>query len=112
MQPDVGAFVALRKRKQGKLPSTLRGNTYLILSDKPFRVLIVCSDINAARHSSITAHTLPMTSLLETAGRKLFAAHIEQYAPADPLYEYYVDKKGRKKRRKVVICKPFRSYFF
>jgi hypothetical protein len=107
MQPDVGAFVALRKRKQENCHQH-----YVVILSYLINHSLLCSDINAARHSSITVHTLPMTSLLETAGRKLFAAHIEQYAPADPLYEYYVDKKGRKKRRKVVICKPFHSYFF
>ena len=39
--------------------------------------------------------------ILQKTGKKLFAAHLEQYAPADPLYEEYVDDKGRKKRRKV-----------
>jgi len=40
------------------------------------------------------------SELLHKAGRKLFASHLEQYAPADPLYEQYTDNKGRKKRRK------------
>ncbi|KAI0090267.1 hypothetical protein BDY19DRAFT_887897 [Irpex rosettiformis] len=33
-------------------------------------------------------------------GRKLFSKHLKQYQPADPLYETYVDKKGRERRRK------------
>lgn len=31
----------------------------------------------------------------------LFAKHLEQYSPADPLYEEYTNAKGKKKRRKV-----------
>ena len=43
--------------------------------------------------------------VLTSAGRKLFAKHIDQYTPVDPLYEYYTDDRGRKKRRKVtIIC--------
>ncbi len=34
-------------------------------------------------------------------GKKLFTKHLSQYQPADPLYETYVDKKGRERRRKV-----------
>ncbi|KAI0784514.1 hypothetical protein C8Q75DRAFT_779193 [Abortiporus biennis] len=41
-----------------------------------------------------------MTTLVQKTGRKLFEKHLEQYAPADPLYETYTDKKGRTKRRK------------
>jgi len=41
-----------------------------------------------------------MTSLVQKAGTKLFEKHIQQYAPADPLYETYTDNKGRTKRRK------------
>ncbi|KAI0264499.1 hypothetical protein BC834DRAFT_883395 [Gloeopeniophorella convolvens] len=41
-----------------------------------------------------------MPDILEKAGRKLFARHLQQYTPADPLYENYVDKRGRTKRRK------------
>ncbi|KAJ7600432.1 hypothetical protein C8J56DRAFT_1156819 [Mycena floridula] len=44
-----------------------------------------------------------MTSLLESAGKKLFEKHLEQYAPADPLYETYTDKRGRQKRRKRLL---------
>ena len=35
------------------------------------------------------------------AGQKLFAKHLNQYAPVDPYYETYTDKKGRQRRRKV-----------
>ncbi|KAF8269562.1 hypothetical protein EI94DRAFT_1778227 [Lactarius quietus] len=41
-----------------------------------------------------------MSSALNKAGMKLFTRHLEQYTPADPLYEEYVDKRGRTKRRK------------
>lgn len=45
-----------------------------------------------------------MTSaLLGKAGKKLFEKHLEQYAPADPKYEFYVDEHGKQKRRKVCI---------
>jgi hypothetical protein len=46
--------------------------------------------------------TPTMTSLVQKAGTKLFEKHIQQYAPVDPLYETYTDKKGRTKRRKVI----------
>ncbi|KAI0051043.1 hypothetical protein FA95DRAFT_1461976, partial [Auriscalpium vulgare] len=41
-----------------------------------------------------------MNSLAEKYGRGLFAKHIAQYQPQDPLYETYVDSKGRSRRRK------------
>ncbi|KAJ7584207.1 hypothetical protein C8J56DRAFT_715121, partial [Mycena floridula] len=44
-----------------------------------------------------------MTSLLTSAGKKLFEKHLEQYAPADPLYETYTDNRGREKRRKRLL---------
>ncbi|KAI0036973.1 hypothetical protein K488DRAFT_75557 [Vararia minispora EC-137] len=39
-------------------------------------------------------------SLLNTAGKKLFSRHMEQYRPTDPLYEEHTDARGRVKRRK------------
>ncbi|KAH9838456.1 uncharacterized protein C8Q71DRAFT_751365 [Rhodofomes roseus] len=33
-------------------------------------------------------------------GRKLFAQHLKDYEPQDPLYETYTDSRGRQKRRK------------
>jgi len=42
-----------------------------------------------------------MSSAINKAGKKLFARHLEQYTPTDPLYEEYVDKRGRTRRRKV-----------
>lgn len=42
-----------------------------------------------------------MSNFMNKAGMKLFAHHLEHYTPADPLYEEYVDKRGRTKRRKV-----------
>ncbi|KAH7921712.1 hypothetical protein BV22DRAFT_1038312 [Leucogyrophana mollusca] len=41
-----------------------------------------------------------MSSYLQKAGTKLFEQHLEQYSPADPLYEYYTDERGRQKRKK------------
>ena len=42
-----------------------------------------------------------MTFILAKAGKKLFERHLEQYAPQDPLYEFYSNEKGKQKRRKV-----------
>lgn len=42
-----------------------------------------------------------MTTLLNKAGKELFAKHLEQYAPQDPLYEFYTNDRGKQKRRKV-----------
>jgi hypothetical protein len=42
-----------------------------------------------------------MDAFLTKAGKRLFEKHIEQYAPPDPLYESYMDEKGREKRRQV-----------
>ena len=42
-----------------------------------------------------------MSNALNKAGLKLFTRYLEHYTPADPLYEEYVDKRGRTKRRKV-----------
>ncbi|KAI0649144.1 hypothetical protein C8Q79DRAFT_949039 [Trametes meyenii] len=41
-----------------------------------------------------------MSNLAIKAGRKLFERNLEQYQPADPMYETYVDKKGRQRRRR------------
>ncbi|KAG6900689.1 hypothetical protein C0993_005000 [Termitomyces sp. T159_Od127] len=41
-----------------------------------------------------------MTSLFAKAVKKVFERHLEQYAPQDPLYEFYTDSKGKQKRRK------------
>ncbi|KAF8177203.1 hypothetical protein BJ912DRAFT_1146625 [Pholiota molesta] len=41
-----------------------------------------------------------MNTVLNKAGKKLFEKNLEQYAPADPLYEYYTDARGKQKRRK------------
>ncbi|KAJ3562068.1 hypothetical protein NP233_g9806 [Leucocoprinus birnbaumii] len=40
-----------------------------------------------------------MNAVIGKAGKKLFAKHMEQYAPADPLYETYMSEKGQEKRR-------------
>lgn len=51
-----------------------------------------------------------MTSaLLGKAGKKLFEKHLEQYAPADPKYEFYVDEHGKQKRRKVCLVDLLQS---
>ncbi|KAH9031080.1 hypothetical protein EDB84DRAFT_1493491 [Lactarius hengduanensis] len=49
-------------------------------------------------HHSIPLYT--MSGAINKAGIKLFARHLEQYTPTDPLYEEYVDKRGRTRRRK------------
>ncbi|ETW82795.1 hypothetical protein HETIRDRAFT_243211, partial [Heterobasidion irregulare TC 32-1] len=41
-----------------------------------------------------------MSTLLNSAGRRLFARHVAQYAPQDPMYEPYTDARGRSKRRR------------
>ena len=41
------------------------------------------------------------TSLAKWAGLKVFEKHLKQYEAADPVYETYVDDRGRQKRRKV-----------
>lgn len=41
------------------------------------------------------------TKLAQKAGLAVFEKHMENYRPADPYYEVYVDKKGREKRRRV-----------
>ncbi|EGO24851.1 hypothetical protein SERLADRAFT_468764 [Serpula lacrymans var. lacrymans S7.9] len=40
------------------------------------------------------------SNYITKAGTKLFQKHLDQYAPADPLYESYTDNRGREKRRK------------
>lgn len=42
-----------------------------------------------------------MTSeMAKKVGLKLFEKHLDQYTPADPLYEEYTNEKGKKKRRR------------
>ncbi|KAJ7135395.1 hypothetical protein C8R43DRAFT_1089458 [Mycena crocata] len=41
-----------------------------------------------------------MSQLLGKAGKALFEKHLEQYAPADPMYEEYTDDRGKKRRRR------------
>ncbi|KAK0204453.1 hypothetical protein DFS33DRAFT_1239226, partial [Desarmillaria ectypa] len=40
------------------------------------------------------------TKLFEKTGKKLFAKHLDQYAPVDPLYEHYTDDRGKQRRKK------------
>ena len=47
-----------------------------------------------------------MSTLLNSAGRRLFARHVAQYAPQDPMYESYTDARGRSKRRRVSLPPP------
>ncbi|KAG6333099.1 hypothetical protein ID866_5990 [Astraeus odoratus] len=44
-----------------------------------------------------------MSSYMQKAGVKLFAKHIDQYRPQDPLYEEYTDERGRLRRRKRAV---------
>ncbi|KAJ3779045.1 hypothetical protein FB446DRAFT_711991 [Lentinula raphanica] len=44
-----------------------------------------------------------MDNLLNTAGKKLFERHLQQYAPADPMYETYTDAKGKQRRRRRAV---------
>jgi len=41
-----------------------------------------------------------MDSLLNSAGKRLFEKHLEQYAPVDPMYEFYTDARGKQQRRR------------
>jgi hypothetical protein len=41
--------------------------------------------------------------IYKKVGRGLFEKHVKNYQPQDPLYEEYVDKKGKTKRRRVRI---------
>ena len=51
------------------------------------------------------------SSFMQKAGIKLFAKHIEQYTPQDPLYEEHTDERGRKKRKKVRLATPVLTLF-
>ena len=42
-----------------------------------------------------------MASIARAATRKVFERNLQNYEPKDPLYETYVDSKGRERRRKV-----------
>ena len=42
-----------------------------------------------------------MDAFATKTGRKIFERHIKQYEPKDPLYEEYVDDRGRQRRRRV-----------
>lgn len=41
-----------------------------------------------------------MSNYMRDVGIKLFRQNLEQYAPQDPLYEYYTDAKGKQRRKK------------
>src|SRR5690242_4516059 len=51
-----------------------------------------------------------MSKLVGKAGKKLFERHLQQYAPEDPVYEYYTDAKGKQKRRKVRFQCPLKQF--
>ena len=53
-----------------------------------------------------------MDNFALSAGRKVFEKHLQQYAPADPLYETYVDSKGRERRRKARLWRTRRIYLY
>ncbi|KAK7042382.1 hypothetical protein R3P38DRAFT_2890180 [Favolaschia claudopus] len=40
------------------------------------------------------------SQLLNKAGKALFEKHLQQYSPADPMYEEVTDARGRKKRKR------------
>ena len=42
-----------------------------------------------------------MSAFIGKTGKKLFAQHLQKYAPEDPLYEFYTNDHGKQKRRKV-----------
>ncbi|KAJ7628525.1 hypothetical protein FB45DRAFT_794367 [Roridomyces roridus] len=39
-------------------------------------------------------------AILDRAGKALFEKHLQQYSPADPMYEEYTDARGKKRRRR------------
>ncbi|KAF8434117.1 hypothetical protein L210DRAFT_3554086 [Boletus edulis BED1] len=41
-----------------------------------------------------------MSSYMQKVGIDLFKQHLDNYAPPDPLYEYYTDAKGKQRRKK------------
>nr|VWO95543.1 Putative type III effector protein [Ganoderma boninense] len=41
-----------------------------------------------------------MEAFAKKAGRNIFARNLQQYEPKDPLYEMYIDDRGRQRRRK------------
>lgn len=48
-----------------------------------------------------------MTSkLAQKAGLKLFEQHVNKYSPEDPVYETYIDKNGKERKRKVCATFP------
>ena len=48
-----------------------------------------------------------MTSkLAQKAGLKLFEQHVNKYSPEDPVYETYIDKNGKERKRKVCVTFP------
>ncbi|KAJ3514656.1 hypothetical protein NLJ89_g2251 [Agrocybe chaxingu] len=62
--------------------------------------LLFCSFISFCHLSTLSLNSpATMSALVGKAGKKLFENHLEQYAPADPLYEYYTEN-GKEKRRK------------
>ncbi|KZV86917.1 hypothetical protein EXIGLDRAFT_724346 [Exidia glandulosa HHB12029] len=48
-----------------------------------------------------------MNTLAQKYGKGVFAKHLENYQPQDPLYETYTDSAGRQKRRKVRRAHPY-----
>lgn len=52
-------------------------------------------------HPTSPLATATMDAFATKAGRSIFARNLKQYEPKDPLYETYVDDRGRQRRRKV-----------
>jgi hypothetical protein len=73
-----------------------------VVNSQSIPTLILCSSRSLSSSDTLEPLSLQtMESFAQKAGLKLFAKHLDQYKPADPLYETYTDKKGRTKRRKV-----------
>ena len=45
-------------------------------------------------------------------GLSVFEKHLKNYEPEDPYYEEYVDKKGKKRTRKVLLHTQLTSLVF
>ena len=61
--------------------------------------------------STCTTNACTMSAYIQNVGVKLFRQHLEQYAPADPVYEYYNDAKGKQRRKKVITASKLRIRF-
>lgn len=71
----------------------------------------LCSCVKAAAQQCLTSTILlptprarTMSAYMQQVGVKLFRQHLENYAPPDPVYEYYSDAKGKQRRKKVSMA--------